>query len=374
MPIIGLTDRSPSFKEAGRLRLGIPKSEMKNKGPQEISYFRADFRPDAQDAAELFKSVYTDKPTRINARIPFPQIERCWDAYYMVYNKSGLLGMSDGIKWIYLRHNQTGEILAKDGFPTKPEGLPVDSNGLPYLPFDKSIPVYSYQSSKGETIAVYAKPEGRLKILVPELKQAAYLVVITHSIYNVIRLSEQLAAIEQIAKNSGMPLPMIPLVLSRRKESISVSINGQKTMQEHYLLNIEIDPAWMEAQWKFINTILPGTQPALFQLPEPTPADLSENETGEEPVGQAEPESEKKPALTIAEAVATSTKKGNLLGSLSNEQLKILRDKGENGVQTAAKFLLEPATEDDWKTVDMLPVDNVTRIEMYRIVQMARMP
>lgn len=237
MPIIGLTDRSPSFKELGRLRLGIPKNEAAVSGPREISYFRPDFRPDAGEAVEQFTAIYGTKPTRINVRFPFPQIERVWDAFYMCYNKSGLLGMSDGQKWLYLRNNQTGELLVKDGFPTHTENLPVDSNGLPYLPFDKKIPVYSYKSKKGEDVAVYAKPEGRLKILVPELKQAAYMTVITHSVYNVMRISEQLAGIEQLARNAGMSLPLVPVVLSRRKEMISVTIDGKKAMQDHYLLN-----------------------------------------------------------------------------------------------------------------------------------------
>ena len=286
MPIIGLTDRSPGFKELGRLRLGIPKKEAVVSGPREIGYFRPDFRPDAGEAVAKFAAAYGNEPTRINVRFPFSEINRIWDAYYMVYNKSGLLGMSDGQKWLYLRNNQTGELLVKDGMPSQVSDLlPVDSNGFPYLPFDKNIPVYSYKSKRGEDVAVYAKPEGRLKILVPELKQAAYMTVITHSVYNVMRISEQLAGIEQLARNAGMSLPLVPVILSRRKELISVSIDGKKTMQEHYLLNVEIDPDWMEAQFKFLNAILPGVSPLPMKLALPAltdepvqPEDLSEEE------------------------------------------------------------------------------------------------
>lgn len=282
-PIIGLTDRTPSFKEIGRLRLGVPKSAG---FPKEISYFRADFRPDAADAFATFTSIYGEKPTQINIRLPFTEIARCWDAYYEVYNTSGMLGMSDGERWLYLRHNKTGELLVgKDGIPSKADGLPVDDRGLPYMPFDRHTPVYSYKSKKGEDVGVFPSPTGRLKILIPELKRAAYVMVITHSVYNIMKISEQLAGVEAIAKNVGMSLPMVPMVLSRRKELISVTINGKKSMQEHYLLNIEIDPSWMEAQFKLLNTLLPGgpspSYPALPATPDYAAGiqeeDLSEN-------------------------------------------------------------------------------------------------
>lgn len=296
MAITGLTDRTPSFKEIARLRLGIPKSEALVSGPQEISYFRPDFRPDALDAATDFMTFYGPKPDRVTIRLPFTQIDRCWDAFYEVYNKTGMLGMADGKKWLYLRSNQTGELLVKDGVPTNATGLPVDENGMAYLPFDKTVPVYSYKSKKGEDVAVFAKPTGRLKVLIPVLKRAAYVLVITHSVYNIMRISEQLAGVAAIAQSAGMTLPMVPMVLSRRLENISVSIKGRKSMQDHYLLNIEIDPVWMSAQFDFLNTLMPGkTVVPLALAPKieaVAPEDLSESNGEEyaEPDNQSEPE------------------------------------------------------------------------------------
>ncbi len=262
MAIIGLTDRSPSFKELGRLRLGIPKSEAAVSGPKEIGWFRADFRPDAQDALELFVAAYKDKPTSINFRLPFSEIKRCWDPFFEIYNKFGMLGKADGKRWLYLRHNKTGELLVKDGVPTHTDGTRVDEEtGEVYLPFDPKVAVYSYTSKKGEEVKVFAKPTGRLRILIPELKRAAYVQIITNSLYNVIHISEQLKGIEEIAKTAGMNLPQVPLTITRRKELISVSFNGHKQMQEHYLLNIEIDPRWMEAQFNYLNELMPGSTP-----------------------------------------------------------------------------------------------------------------
>lgn len=302
MPIIGLTDRSASFKELGRLRLGIPKDQAAQSGPKEIGYFRPDFRPDAMDAAQVFSQVYGAKPTQVNVRLPFKEIARCWDAHYMVYNKTGLLGMADGERWLYLRHNQTGALLVKDGIPENSADKPVDSNGMPYMPFDKRKPVYSYKSSKGQDVAVFAKPEGRLKVLIPELKRAAFVTVITHSIYNVLRLSEQLAGIDQLAANVGMSLPLVPMVLSRRKELISVSIDGKKAMQEHYLLNIEIDPTWMEAQFKYLSGVVPGALPVLTAVQLlPSPDEVSETDEFVEPDEYWQPEhvANELPATTL---------------------------------------------------------------------------
>lgn len=287
MPIIGLTDRTPSFKEIGRLRLGIPKSQALVSGPKEIAHFRPDFRPDAMSAAAVFTEIYGTTPTEIHIRLPFTDISRCWDAFYMVYNKTGLLGMADGQKWLYLR-DQTGRLKVKDGHVSlADDDLPVDQYGVPYMPFDKNIPVYSYTNAKGAEVAVYAKPEGRLKVLIPELKRAAFVTVITHSVYNVMKISEQLAGIEQVAKSAGLSLPLVPMILSRRKEVISVSINGKKALQEHYLLNIEIDPTWMEAQFKYLDTVMPGilTAPAMLNLPElPTPAEVAEIDEPEQEI------------------------------------------------------------------------------------------
>jgi hypothetical protein len=289
MAIAGLTDRTPSFKEIGRLRLGRPKSDEAGKfqAPQEISYFRPDFRPDELDAATDFMTAYGPKPDHVTIRLPFTQIERCWDAFYEVYNKTGMLGMADGKKWLYLRSNTSGELLVKDGVPMNATNLPTDENGMPYMPFDKTIPVYSYKSQKGQDVAVFAKPTGRLKVLIPKLNRAAYVLVITHSVYNIMRISEQLAGVAAIAQSAGMTLPMVPMVLSRRKESISVSFGGHKQMQEHYLLNIEIDPLWMNAQFDYLNTLTPGRIVVPLAIAPKSaivlPEDLSEDENGIDP-------------------------------------------------------------------------------------------
>ena len=313
MPITGLTDRAPSFKEVGRLRLGIPKAEAKTSGPKEISYFRADFRPDEPQAFMDFSNVYGRQPTSINFRLPFVQINRCWDAYYEAYNTSGLLGMADGERWLYLRNNKTGELVVKDGIPN--------------MAFDKTIPVYSYKNQKGNDVAVFAKPSGRLKIVIPELHRACFVMMITHSIYNIMRISEQLAGIEILAQNMSTTLPMIPMVLTRTKETISVSFNGKKQYQEHYLVNIEVNPIWASAHFAALDRILPGVVlPELPALPhEVGESEENELEQPEEEYIPEEQEPEPEAELTLEEALAVAmavtARDGRKYGDIPSDEL-----------------------------------------------------
>jgi len=273
MPIIGLTDGQPSFKELGRLRKGAPKSE----GLKDLEYIRADFRPDEPEAFARWVAAYPKEPTRINVRIAFPDLAASWDANWEVYNTAGQLGRSDGKRWVYLRDHQTGALLVKDGVPQDDAGLPVDESGMPYMPFDPAKVVYSYWSKKKQRdMPVYPKLTGKLKLLIPELKMVAFMVAITHSVYDVYQINSQLLGIVQIAKNMNMPLPMLPLVFFRRMQTISTTYGGKKHLEEKSLLNIEIRQDWAEAQFDVLERIMPG-----MALPTPAPvlelpADLAE--------------------------------------------------------------------------------------------------
>jgi len=194
-----------------------------------------------------------------------------------VYNTAGQLGRSDGKRWVYLRDHQTGALLVKDGVPQDDAGLPVDESGMPYMPFDPAKVVYSYWSKKKQRdMPVYPKLTGKLKLLIPELKMVAFMVAITHSVYDVYQINSQLLGIVQIAKNMNMPLPMLPLVFFRRMQTISTTYGGKKHLEEKSLLNIEIRQDWAEAQFDVLERIMPG-----MALPTPAPvlelpADLAE--------------------------------------------------------------------------------------------------
>jgi hypothetical protein len=133
----------------------------------------------------------------------------------------------------------------------------------------------------------------------------------------------------------------------------------------------------MEAQWKYIARLLPGTVATTFQLalPETTLEQLSEAEPEE--IIESEKEPAAAQALTTEEAVTLTTPKGTMLGSLTDEQLKLIvnstdqRVPGE--VKKAAKLLLEPVPEATIHTyLETYPGIVIpalcTGIELYRII------
>lgn len=251
MAIAGLTDSAPSFKEIGRIRKGAPKSE----GLQNLHYFRPDFRPDETAAYEAFLELYGGQPARIDIRLAFAELERSWDAYFTVYNTAGLLGKAgqlpgrEGNHWIYLRDNKSGRVIVRDGIPCE---------GRFDTRFDPKIPIYSYKSKKGQDVAVYAKPEGRLSFMVPKLGVVGYVVLITHSYYDIARITSQLLGIQEMATRIGLTLPMVPLVLSRRPEQVSVTVNGVKSMREEWVVNVHVREDWAAAQFALLDEIKPG--------------------------------------------------------------------------------------------------------------------
>jgi hypothetical protein len=272
-----------AFKEIGRLRKGAPKTE----GLKDLKYFRPDFRPDEASAESRFMDAYGGQPTRINIRLAFPEVNRCWQCWFMAYNKHGLLAKAgvvpgkEGWWFIYLRHNRTGELLVKDGEPEKP--------------FDPKVPIYSYESKKGEDVAVYAKPEGRLNFMIPELKMVSYMTLITHSWYDCAKIEAQLNGIRELAERVGMSLPLVPLVLTRRPETVSISFDGHKKMEEKWIVNIDVREDWGEKQFLLLDQITPGALlPAPRALPE-LPAGLKEENWGDEPEIFPEPDDEPEP-------------------------------------------------------------------------------
>lgn len=270
MPIVGLTDESPSFREIGRLRKGAPKSE----GLKDLTWIRADFRPGETEAIARWAQAYPPQPTQVNVRLAFRKLSASWDANWEVYNTVGQLGRADGFRWMYLCDYKTNKVLVKDGIPLIDDpNLPIDENGMPYMPFDRNAIVYSYYSKANKRDEpVYPRMVGRLKALIPELGKLAFMLVITRSIYDVYQLNGQLLGVKMVAENLNMPLPMIPLVLSRRWSTVSCSYDGKKHKSEQCLLNIEIRPDWAEEQFKLLESIKPGMmlpqQSSVLNLPE----------------------------------------------------------------------------------------------------------
>jgi hypothetical protein len=168
--------------------------------------------------------------------------------------KAGGVPGREGWWWIYLRDNKTGNQIVKDAYPE--------------MKFDPTIPVYSYHSQKRIRQSPGLRKAGsKLKVLIPELNLLNYVTLVTHSWYDIGRISENLAGIKDIASRSGMPLPMVKCVLSRRPEMISCNIDGKKSMREDYIINVDVNTDWAGAQLRLMDTIIPGKLLPAPELP-----------------------------------------------------------------------------------------------------------
>lgn len=259
MAIAGLTDQRASFIELGRIRKGSPKKVIHKNGRDietvgdDLDHFRVTFRDDpvSQAAMENFQQYYGSlEPKAIEFFMPFPEIERSWDAFFEFYKQGGRYGQADSYHWIYLRNPRTKElwiqneeIMSED--PKLLEQLKMDENGKQYLPFDPKVPVDSYSRKNGEEVAIYARPVGRLRALVPSCGVYAHLTLQTTSIYDIARISKFLDAVKSIAELGGRTVVGIPLILSRRLEPIATPDgHGGRRQALKWLVTIMPDQVW----------------------------------------------------------------------------------------------------------------------------------
>jgi hypothetical protein len=222
MPIKGLTDQPKQFKEIGQLRKGAPKPKDQQRPGADLTYFRATFEEGEDKAVAMFHDAYGDEPREINIRLPFDTVEENFDAWQEAYVQSGLIHRCDGEYVQYEIDPRTGEVLVMDGLDANGEQVKCDGSAD-------------------------CKPTGRLKVIIPELRRLAFMTVLTTSVWDILNISRQLEAIRYM---NGGKLQRVPLVLTRRPREISTPSGkgGKKARREKWLLGIEADPDWVEAQ------------------------------------------------------------------------------------------------------------------------------
>lgn len=237
MGIKGLTDRGASFPRIGTIRKGAPMKEG-DRHPRDLTYFRVEFDEQERQTAELFRSIYGSEPDEIAVVMPFAVVEDNFDAWEEGYVARGLVFRGDGERVLYKRDGVTDEILVKNGEPVR------DDVALSYT---RDKPVTYYETKNGAKKPVFAKPVGRLKIMLapPMPPRLAYLVAMTSSIHDIMNLSEQLRALERYGDRG---LVGIPLKLRRRPVEISAPIgeDGRRVRITKHLLSIEAAPTWVE--------------------------------------------------------------------------------------------------------------------------------
>jgi hypothetical protein len=313
MGIKGLTDRGQAFPQIGNIRKGD--ANGKNGAPRDLQYFRVEFDEREKTAADAFDKAYLPQPTEINIFLPFNEIERCWDAWCEAYTAGRMVARSDGEYFLYLVDLKTGAMIVRDG---------VREDG-------QKEPHREVLGQAGKSV-IKCRPVGRLKVIIPELRRLAYVVVHTTSVIDIRNISEQLEAIKQI---NGGQIVGIPLVLKRRPKEISVpNPDGTKRRLTKWMLSIEADPSWVEKKIAQLDRLaLPeGSRPALAL---PAVSEEADDEEGDqldvetrwidepEDTGEwVEPEAVEDPAMSYENACLVQDKRGKFYKDAPDEILE----------------------------------------------------
>lgn len=257
MPILDLQqDAAPRLKRAGIIRLGIKKKNARGvEYPSATEYFVL------KDAPGVEAICKTDKPTRLNVMFPFNEIERNFPAWHQLWRAGGLVCRGNGERVEYAINPETGEALVKGGRAritgdqcgmNLKSGHPVKCPGMEHDLYPRCLK---------------CRPGAMLIVMMREMPRLAYYQISTGSIHNIIKLTGQMRyLLEWLGKLEG-----VPFILELRPEKISTPSgpNGKRARRVKHLLNLEVDPAWVEEMFKVMRArSLPGA-PAPLALPEP---------------------------------------------------------------------------------------------------------
>lgn len=352
MPIAGLTDRKKGFIRLCKIKKG-DKDERGN--PRDLDYFRTVFSEGLQDLEFAFRTVYGEKPTRINFRLAFPNISDSWDAYYVCYETGGLLAKAGsderGLYWVWYRDHETKEVLVRDK-------MPVGSRGQAFIqkPIDLSAPVYTYQNRKNENVPVYLEPEGRLSIVIPELAYVGgkayvgYFDFCPTSPRDIGTLSAELDGIQAMAMKVGKDITGIPMVLTRRKEQVTKNIKGVLSRGPSWVVHIELAGVWgekvlevmqMKALPEFVDGEVEEIREAEFVDEDHAPAPQNAITIPAQSNPDAEPEKKPEPASRPYTPEQLKVRFGELVSSIEKKytEEKIALEAGENERRVLASTL-----------------------------------
>ena len=232
MPIIGVTNKGLSFPEIGRIKKGEMVTKGKKSYPTDLDYFKVEFVEGEDEAEQKFRQVYGEKPKEINIFLPFNEIDLLWDAFLESYTASRMIARSDGEYVIYRCDPKTGEAIVMKGknlTTGEKEKHPEDN--------------ISGQDYNGNPLEY--TPIGRLKVIIPELEEAAYMMLTTGSWHDIRNISQQLAGLKEL--NNGV-IKGVPLTLRRSDQEVMAPIKGKKTRVTKSLLSIKADPTWVAAR------------------------------------------------------------------------------------------------------------------------------
>jgi len=298
------------FPKIGDIRKGAAKPDDRHIG-KDLTHFRAVFDESEAAAAARFLEVYGAEPREINVMLPFAEIERNFEAWQEAYTAGALQHRCDGETCVIWR-DKDGEL------HHEPKPCPGG-----------------------------CKPTGRLKVIIPELRRLAYVVVHTTSRWDIVELT---ANLEALARLTGNGINGIPLVLKRRPRMISTPTqDGKRARREKWMLSIEADPVWVDAQIGHMRLLaMPGASvqtPALLAGTDLLMGEILDDDDGDEdtdnapaesvaeellaqpePQGPPEPDAPPEPTADVSPEVQAAmdytTKSGKRLGQMSIGELE----------------------------------------------------
>lgn len=239
MPILSLqTNRAPQFPCIGKLRKGGAKRQNAN-GKEimgiDLNHFR--FVSEDATAVQSFVAYYGQEPTAINVLMPYRTADENFNAWLEEYRAGGMLRRCDGQTCNFHR----------------------DANGAANT---TPVPCMRVQGQPCNCKAV-----GRLSVIIPELARLAWVAVETHSLYDIMQLTENLQAAEVLRGS----LQGIPFILSRRDREISTPDGkGGRARRTKSLLFLEPDPSWVQRQLAAVQyAALPVVDMPVMDVPAP---------------------------------------------------------------------------------------------------------
>ena len=178
--------------------------------------------------------------------MPLPDFA-AFDFAYSI-NGSYPLGRSDirGEYWEWLREPGSMEMLVYAG-EVRIRHIDLQGNewepGMPRL-IDPTLPVFNYRGRD-----YMPKSHMELKMLLPYLRTARYMKVVSTSVNDARHIYNQLIWIKSIADNCRFPWFKVPLTLSRREREITKNYGEQPHRENEWLLSVDIASPDLEAEF-----------------------------------------------------------------------------------------------------------------------------
>jgi hypothetical protein len=222
MPIKGITDRNRvRIPTIGHLRKGSEKANGKF-GKDLDDHFR--FDSDDPALVERFYELYGDKPNYIRVALPYPEVRQNFDPYLEEWRSTSQGGL--------LIRRCDGEQQVK------------------HLIDKSNPPAYSYEPkpcARNGDGGCACKNTTRLGVFVSELEVFGLVVVHSTSLYDALRLDEQLNALYLVRSD----LSYMPLELYRTLEEVTTTDGqGKKRKAEKGILNVRLQPG-QATRWVF---------------------------------------------------------------------------------------------------------------------------